>query len=53
MDQEEKKQSSARIEKDSVFFNRIVPILLVGMGVLMAVLIILAFGVLVGLVPFK
>ena len=53
MDQEEKKQSPARIEADSAFFNRIVPALLVVMGAVMALLIILALGVLLGFVPFK
>lgn len=53
MDQEERKQSPARIEADSIFFNRIVPALLVAMGVVMALLIILALGVLLGIVPFK
>jgi hypothetical protein len=53
VDQEEKKQSPARIEADSIFFNRIVPALLVAMGVVTALLIILALGVLLGIVPFK
>jgi hypothetical protein len=53
MEGKERDQSTARIDSDSVFFNRIVPALLVSMGIVMAVLIILAAGVLLGFVPFS
>ena len=49
----ERDQQTARIDSDSVFFNRIVPVLLISMGIVMAVLIILAAGVLLGFVPFS
>jgi hypothetical protein len=53
MSDNNEQKSTSRIDSDSIFYNRIVPVLLAGMGVLMAVLILLALGVLVGLVPFR
>jgi hypothetical protein len=38
--------------KDSVFFEKVVPALLVVMGVLMAALIVVAAGVLLGFIHF-
>jgi hypothetical protein len=38
--------------KNSLFYDRVVPILLVGMVVVMAVLILLAAGVLLGFISF-
>lgn len=38
--------------KDSVFFEKIIPALLIFMGVLMAVLILVAAGVLLGFIHF-
>ena len=38
--------------KDSMFFEKVVPALLVFMGVLMAVLIVVAAGVLLGIIHF-
>jgi hypothetical protein len=38
--------------KDSVFFEKVVPALLVFMGVLLAVLIFVAAGVLLGFIHF-
>lgn len=43
----------SRIEADSVIYNKIVPGLLIVMGVIMGILIIIALGVLLGFVPFK
>lgn len=38
--------------KDSVLFERLIPILLIVMGVLMVVLILFAAGVLLGIIHF-
>lgn len=38
--------------KDSVLFEKLIPILLVGMGVLTVILILFAAGVLLGIVHF-
>jgi hypothetical protein len=38
--------------KNSLFYERVVPILLAGMAVVMAVLILLAAGVLLGFISF-
>ena len=38
---------------DSLFYDRIIPILLVVLGIIMFILILFAFGVLLGIVPFK
>ncbi len=53
MDKNEEQRNSARIDSDSVFYNRVVPALLIGMGVIMVVLILFALGVLLGIVPFR
>jgi hypothetical protein len=45
-------REKSRISEESLFFNRIIPILLVGMGVLMFFLILFAAGVLLGLIKF-
>lgn len=38
---------------DSLFYDRIIPILLVVLGIIMFILILFALGVLLGIVPFK
>lgn len=45
-------RKKSHMPKNSVFFEKIVPILLIGMGVLMAALILFAAGVLLGIVHF-
>lgn len=47
-----KKQPINRMPQGSLFYERIVPLLLIGMGVLMAAMILIAAGVLLGLIPF-
>ncbi len=44
--------SKSHAPKDSVFFEKVVPALLIFMGVLMAVLIVVAAGVLLGFIHF-
>lgn len=46
-------RSVSRIPSDSLFYDRIVPILLVVLGIIMFILILFALGVLLGIVPFK
>lgn len=47
------RRGKSRVPEDSVFYNRVVPILLAGMAVLTVVLILVAAGVLLGFVPFQ
>ncbi len=44
--------SKSHVPKNSVFFERVVPALLVFMGVLMVALIVVAAGVLLGFIHF-
>lgn len=48
----ERVPGSSRIPEDSVFYTRLIPALLIGLGVLMVVLILFAAGVLVGWIQF-
>lgn len=45
-------KTESRIARDSVFFEKVVPVLLVGMAVLTGLLILFAIGVLFGVVSF-
>jgi len=45
-------KSQSHIPKNSVFYEKVVPALLVGMAVLMVLLILLAAGILLGFVQF-
>lgn len=47
-----KGQPTNRMPSNSVFYDRIVPLLLIGMGVAMAAMILFAAGVILGLIPF-
>jgi hypothetical protein len=49
----EKRRAPSRIPEKSIFYSKVVPILLLGMAIVMIVLILIAFGVLTGLVPFQ
>lgn len=49
----EVKPHPSRIDDGSYFYTRIVPWMLIGMGLIMGVLIVLALGVLLGFVPFR
>ena len=42
----------SRAPGDSVLFEKVVPVLLVSLGIVMLVLILFAFGVLLGLIRF-
>jgi len=44
--------NKSRMPKNSIFFEKMVPILLTGMGILAAVLILFALGVLLGFIRF-
>lgn len=43
----------SHIPEGSVFFDKVIPILLIGMGVLTVAIILIAAGILLGIVPFK
>ena len=45
-------KSQSHIPKDSVLFEKVVPALLVGMAVLTVVLILLALGIIIGVIQF-
>ncbi len=47
------KPGGSRIQEGSALYGRLLPSLIIGMGVLMVVLIIVAAGVLLGFVPFR
>ncbi len=47
------KPSGSRIPRESLVFRRFLPALIVSMGVLTAILILVAVGVLLGIVPFR
>lgn len=48
-----RKPAPHRMPEGSPFYERIVPLLLVGMGILTAALVLFALGVLLGIVPFQ
>ena len=50
-DDQESKPS--RVPEGSQFYERVLPILLVGMAVVMVVLIVVALGVLLGFTPYR
>ena len=47
------KPGGSRIQAGSAIYGRLLPALIIGMGVLMVVLIVVAAGVLLGFVPFR
>ncbi|MEW6568538.1 MAG: hypothetical protein AB1449_10325 [Chloroflexota bacterium] len=49
----DERRRQARVPEDSIFYSRLVPILMVAMGILTVILILVAVGVLIGLVPFR
>lgn len=47
------KRDRSRIPAGSFFYNKLVPILLIGMAILTVLFILIAAGVLLGLVPYQ
>ncbi len=47
------RRSTTHMPENSFFYEKVVPALLIGMGVVTAALILLAAGVLLGVVPFR
>jgi hypothetical protein len=45
-------KDESHIDRSSVFFEKVVPVLLIGMAVLTGILILFAIGVLAGVVNF-
>jgi hypothetical protein len=43
----------SRLPANSVFYNRVIPLLLIGMAVVTVIFILIAAGVLLGLVPYQ
>jgi hypothetical protein len=52
-DPQEDPREKSRIPENSVFYSKVVPLLLLAMAVVMMLLILVAAGVLLGLVPFE
>lgn len=48
-----RRPSTTRMPQGSVFYERVVPILLVSMGIITVLLILFAVGVLLGVVPWR
>ncbi len=46
-------RGTSRMPDDSVLFERVIPVVLAGLGILTVVLILFAAGVLLGIVPFR
>jgi hypothetical protein len=44
---------SSRMPEDSLFYERLIPILLVLLAIIMVILILFAIGILLGIVPFS
>jgi hypothetical protein len=51
-EQLQKLRKWSHMPRGSLFFERVIPILLVGMGILMVALVLFAAGVLLGIVRF-
>jgi hypothetical protein len=47
------RRARSRVPEDSIFYTRIVPLLLILMGIVMTALILVALGVLLGWVPWQ
>ena len=47
------KPSGSRIQGDSIFYTRVLPVILGALAVMTVLLIIIAAGVLVGVIPFR
>jgi hypothetical protein len=47
-----KAQKSSHIPRGSMFYEKVVPVLLIAMGILMLLLVVFAAGVLTGLIKF-
>ena len=46
-------RDKSRIPAQSVFYDKVIPLLLIGMGILTVACILVAAGVLLGFVPYK
>lgn len=46
-------RGKSRMPENSVFYEKLVPVLLILMALIMVVLILFAVGVLIGVVPFR
>jgi accessory gene regulator protein AgrB len=46
-------RDKSRMPENSVFYERVVPGLLIMLGIIMVILILFAAGILVGIVPFR
>ncbi len=52
MGNEDRNTGKSRAPKDSIMFEKVIPVLLIGMGVLTVILILFAAGILLGLIHF-
>jgi hypothetical protein len=47
------RRDKARMPENSIFYGRIIPLLLLSLAVIMVALIVVAAGVLLGFIPFR
>ncbi len=50
---ERESDGPSRIPAGSVFYSKVLPIILVGLGILTAALIVIVAGILLGIVPYR
>ena len=46
-------RDKSHMPANSIFYDKVIPILLIGMAVIMVVCIVIAAGVVLGFVPFR
>ena len=47
------RRTGSRISQGSVFYTRVLPVLILAMGIVTAALILFAAGVVLGIIPFR
>ncbi len=50
--QRKRSQNQSHMPEDSIFYEKVVPALFIGLGILTAVLILVAAGIAVGIIPY-
>lgn len=49
---DDRKNKTSRVPENSGFYNRVLPVVLIALAVVMVVLIVVALGVLLGYTPY-
>jgi hypothetical protein len=50
---DDRKNKPSRVPENSSFYNRVLPVVLIALAVVMVVLIVVALGVLLGYTPYQ